>query len=154
MRGHVARKFSLIQFGSRTTDYHSFPHPNTEIRVTLRLRVALAEGCSLFARTGLRLTQFDSQREGHMSYVKTAMVRVRASMLASGTVKLRWRMLTVSLVLALCSAGPLLAQGPSGQSGNSNIAHLYLAEKDPTNFQVVPGGAWGKLVYRNLGAKV
>ncbi len=53
--------------------------------------------------------------------------------------------------LVLFSVSLLLSQGPSGQPGNSNIGHLYLAEKDPTNFQVVPGGAWGKLVYRRSG---
>lgn len=86
-----------------------------------------------------------------MSYVKTAVVRVCALVLVSGPMVLRRKMLTVSLVLALCGTGPLLGQGPSGHPGNSNIAHLYLAEKNPANFQVVPGGAWGKLIYTTSG---
>ncbi len=39
------------------------------------------------------------------------------------------------------------AQGPSGQSGNSNVGHLYLNEKNPETWQIVEGGAWGKMRY-------
>ena len=44
------------------------------------------------------------------------------------------------------------AMAAHAQSTRSNIAHLYLQEKNPANWQVVPGGAWGKLVYRTSGA--
>ena len=52
---------------------------------------------------------------------------------------------------ALFSCVLAFAQTPSAPAGNSNIAHLYLVEKDPANFQPVPGGAWGKLVYARSG---
>ena len=40
----------------------------------------------------------------------------------------------------------LSGKGPNGQAGNSNIAHLYLYEKD-ANWDVVDKGAWGKMKY-------
>ena len=52
---------------------------------------------------------------------------------------------------ALFSCVLAFAQTSSAPAGNSNIAHLYLVEKDPANFQPVPGGAWGKLVYARSG---
>ena len=50
--------------------------------------------------------------------------------------------------------GPALAgktiKGQNGQAGKSNIAHLYLFEKD-TSWDVVTGGAWGKMKYTLSG---
>jgi len=48
----------------------------------------------------------------------------------------------------------LSGKGPNGQAGNSNIAHLYLYEKE--NFEtdgwdVVNKGAWGKMKYNLSG---
>jgi hypothetical protein len=40
---------------------------------------------------------------------------------------------------------------PNGQAGNSNTAHLYLYEKDPTTWEIVDKGAWGKMRYRLAG---
>ena len=53
----------------------------------------------------------------------------------------------VSLVAAL-SVAPVLAKGPNGPSGKADVGHLYLFEKDPTTWDVVDGGAWGKLNYK------
>ena len=39
----------------------------------------------------------------------------------------------------------------NGQSGQSNTAHLYLFEKDPTTWEIVDKGAWGKMRYRMSG---
>ncbi len=54
-------------------------------------------------------------------------------------------------VVCLVSTAVLRAGQFSGPSGNSNIAHLYLEEKNPANWLPVPGGAWGKLVYTMSG---
>lgn len=43
------------------------------------------------------------------------------------------------------------ATGEYGQAGNSNIAHWYLYEKDPTTWEIVEGGAWGKIQYNIAG---
>lgn len=46
---------------------------------------------------------------------------------------------------------PVLAKGPNGPAGNSNKAHLYLYEKDPSDWSIVDGGAWGKMTYDQSG---
>lgn len=47
---------------------------------------------------------------------------------------------------------PALAKkGKSDQSGKSNIAQLYLYEKDPSSWEIVEDGAWGKMTYRLKG---
>ena len=53
----------------------------------------------------------------------------------------------VALAVAL-SVAPVLAKGPSGPSGKSDVGHLYLVEKDPSTWEVVEEGAWGKLNYK------
>ena len=45
----------------------------------------------------------------------------------------------------------VLAAGKTGGAGKSNIAHLYLYEKDPDTWDIVPGGAWGKMKYNLSG---
>jgi len=45
----------------------------------------------------------------------------------------------------------LSEKGPNGQAGNSNIAHLYLYEKDPVTWDIVEDGAWGKMKYNLSG---
>jgi len=40
---------------------------------------------------------------------------------------------------------------PNGQAGKSNVAHLYLFEKDPATWQIVEEGAWGKMKYNLAG---
>ena len=46
-----------------------------------------------------------------------------------------------------------LAKRPSGPAGKSNIAHLYLYQKDPTTWEKIEDGAWGKLTYNPAGSK-
>lgn len=47
-------------------------------------------------------------------------------------------------------ASPALA-GKSGPAGKSNVAHLYLYEKNPSDWSIVDGGAWGKMAYNLAG---
>jgi len=56
-------------------------------------------------------------------------------------------LVVVALAVAL-GAAPVLAKGPTGPSGKSDVGHLYLVEKDPVEWTVVEDGAWGKLNYR------
>ena len=63
------------------------------------------------------------------------------------------RLLVVAIVVALVGslvATPVLA-GKHGPAGKSNIGHLYLYEKDPSDWSIVDGGAWGKLKYNLSG---
>ena len=46
---------------------------------------------------------------------------------------------------------PVVSQGPSGPAGNSNVGHLYLYEKNPDTWEIVDGGAWGKMKYNLSG---
>ena len=59
--------------------------------------------------------------------------------------------LAMVAVMALVFGSVAIAKGPSGQAGKSNVAHLYLFEKDPSTWQIVEGGAWGKMTYRLSG---
>ncbi|HUV93264.1 MAG TPA: hypothetical protein VMX14_00350, partial [Anaerolineae bacterium] len=43
--------------------------------------------------------------------------------------------------------------GRSGEAGKSNVAHLYLHEKDPSNWEIVEDGAWGKMKYNLSGSE-
>jgi len=47
----------------------------------------------------------------------------------------------------------VFAKGPHGQAGKSNIAHLYLFEKDPSTWEIVEDGAWGKMKYNLAGSE-
>jgi len=46
----------------------------------------------------------------------------------------------------------VFAKGPHGQAGKSNIAHLHLFEKDPSTWEIVEDGAWGKMKYNLAGS--
>ena len=46
-----------------------------------------------------------------------------------------------------------MAKGKNGPAGKSNIGHLYLYEKDPATWEIVEGGAWGKMKYNLSGAE-
>ncbi len=46
------------------------------------------------------------------------------------------------MVVAVAAAG-----GPSGRAGKSPVGQLYLYEKDPNTWEIVEGGAWGKMTY-------
>jgi len=63
----------------------------------------------------------------------------------------------VVAVLASLMAMPVLAKGPSGPAGRSNVGHIYLGEKTeagpdgiigtPDDWQLDMSNAWGKLRY-------
>jgi hypothetical protein len=58
----------------------------------------------------------------------------------------------LGMILLLSMTIPAVyARGPSGNAGKSNVAHLYLVEKDPNNWSIVEDGAWGKLKYNMEG---
>ena len=59
--------------------------------------------------------------------------------------------IAVTMLTALM-ASPILAAGKNGQAGKSNTAHLYLYEKDPSTWEIVEGGAWGKMKYNLSGS--
>lgn len=59
--------------------------------------------------------------------------------------------LIVFIVLALVAV-TMLAAGPSDKAGKSDKAHLYLYEKDPSTWEIVEDGAWGKLTYNSSGS--
>jgi hypothetical protein len=70
--------------------------------------------------------------------------------------KLMFIILAVVLVMALPTA--VLAAKPEqglkglkGQAGRSNVAFIELWEKDPSTWNIVEDGAWGKLKYNLEG---
>ena len=54
-------------------------------------------------------------------------------------------------VILASTALPAFAKGPDGAAGKSNMAHLYLYEKNPADWSIVDGGAWGKMTYNQSG---
>ena len=67
---------------------------------------------------------------------------------------------TVVLLSAFLITGlmavPSMAKGPSKKAGLSNVGHLYLYEKTPAadpeaDWEIVPGGMWGKMKYNLSG---
>lgn len=58
---------------------------------------------------------------------------------------------TASAIMLGTMMVPALAKGPSAPAGASNIGHLYLYEKDPADWSIVDGGAWGKMKYNLSG---
>lgn len=61
--------------------------------------------------------------------------------------------LVVGLLLGLTFV-PAMAAGKDGQSGKSNTGHLYFYEKDPGDWSIVDGGAWGKMKYNLSGSEL
>ena len=57
----------------------------------------------------------------------------------------------VMLVLCLLTDVCLAANISNGQSGKSNVAHLYLYEKDPSDWEIVSNGSWAKMKYEISG---
>ena len=55
-------------------------------------------------------------------------------------------------IVASLAATPVLAAGKTSRAGKSNIGHLYLFEKDPATWEIVEGGAWGKMKYNLSGS--
>jgi len=62
-------------------------------------------------------------------------------------------LLVLSVFLFGCTTPEidLSRKGPSGPAGKSNIAHLYLYEKDPGTWDIEEDGAWGKMKYNLSG---
>jgi len=56
----------------------------------------------------------------------------------------------IVLLIGALSVGVLAGKGKTGQAGKSNIAHLYLHEKD-ADWVIVENGAWGKMKYNISG---
>jgi len=65
------------------------------------------------------------------------------------SIKSKWVLCIIVLSL-IAVVVPVIAKGPSGKAGKSNTAFLYLYEKD-ADWQIVDGGAWGKLKYNLSG---
>jgi len=65
----------------------------------------------------------------------------------------KFLIVTAVVVMALGLGSVALAKGgPTGQAGKSNTAQLYLHEKDPSTWEIVDGGAWGKMKYNLSGS--
>jgi hypothetical protein len=61
----------------------------------------------------------------------------------------------VAVLLALAIAPSIaLAKAKTGDAGKSNVAHLLLFEKDPVSFEIIDGGAWGKMTYNQSGSEL
>lgn len=55
------------------------------------------------------------------------------------------------VAILICLLAIPVVAGKNGPAGNSPIGHLYLYEKDSSTWEVVEGGAWGKMTYRLSG---
>jgi len=68
-------------------------------------------------------------------------------------------LLAVSLVMSVVALSAVAvakspnAKVPNGPAGKSNVAHLYLFEKDPATWEIVEEGAWGKMKYNLAGSE-
>ena len=69
------------------------------------------------------------------------------------SIKSKWVLGAIVLSLIAVIIVPVIAKGPSKQAGKSNIAHLYLHEKDPATWEIVDDGAWGKMKYNLSGSE-
>lgn len=56
-------------------------------------------------------------------------------------------MLALALALPVAAAQPVPAADNGLNMGASAVDHLYLYEKDPTNWEIVPDGSWGKMTF-------
>jgi hypothetical protein len=62
-------------------------------------------------------------------------------------------LILVLIVLLISALSVGVLAGKTGQAGKSNIAHLYLHEKDPDTWDIVEDGAWGKMKYNLSGSE-
>jgi hypothetical protein len=60
-------------------------------------------------------------------------------------------LILVLMVLLIGTLTAAVLADQHGQAGKSNIAHLYLYEKDPDTWEIVEDGAWGKMKYNMSG---
>ena len=61
-------------------------------------------------------------------------------------------LILVLIVLLIGALTVSVLAGKTGQAGKSNVAHLYLYEKSPVDWEIVEDGAWGKMKYNLSGA--
>jgi hypothetical protein len=66
-------------------------------------------------------------------------------------VKKVWIGIVITLVISSMVVTSVAKHVPNGQAGKSNIAHLYLYEKDPVSWEIVQNGSWGKMKYQLSG---
>ncbi len=64
------------------------------------------------------------------------------------------RLVSYIILLSLIAAAPIIAGGYNGRVGKSNVAHLYLYEKDPSTWEIVEDGSWGKMTYNTSGSEL
>lgn len=66
-------------------------------------------------------------------------------------VKMEWKKSISYLIIVLVVLGLFgnLSQacGPNEPAGKSHVSHLYLYEKNPTTWDVISNGSWGKMKY-------
>lgn len=69
-------------------------------------------------------------------------------------IKSKWVLFAIALSLIALVVVPVVAKGPTRKAGKSNIAQLYLVQKDHTdpNWPVIDDGAWGKMIYNTSGS--
>ena len=60
--------------------------------------------------------------------------------------------LTLLVCLLLVATTAVVMAGKTAPAGKSNIGQLYLFEKDPTTWEIVEDGAWGKMQYNLEGS--
>lgn len=60
-------------------------------------------------------------------------------------------MLFAMVIVMSLMLSPAFAKGNTGAAGKSNVGHLYLYEKDSETWEIVEGGAWGKMKYNLSG---
>lgn len=65
-----------------------------------------------------------------------------AALAAAGAI-----LLSVTAVFA--SQPPMGEKGLKGQAGKSNVAFIELWEKDPSTWEIVEDGAWGKMAFKD-----
>ena len=58
--------------------------------------------------------------------------------------------LVIAAVVVSTAVVGIAMAAKDGQAGKSNVAHLYLYEKNET-WEIVDGGAWGKMKYNLAG---
>lgn len=64
--------------------------------------------------------------------------------------KLAVTALIITIILAI-SVTAYAKNGKSEPAGKSNTGHLYLREKDPSTWEIIADGAWGKMKYNLSG---
>ncbi len=61
-------------------------------------------------------------------------------------------LLIAIFMISIFAVVPAFA-GKNGPKGKSNVGHLYLYEKDPSDWSIIDGGAWGKMKYNLAGSE-